>query len=153
MSKYLNKLITPLAFIALFLGLSTTSSFAENPPNVYVSLHNGGGYVAGLYYKKLGDSRFQSAGSWVSLGGNRMTPEIPKGSDFCVAVVIWSGSSYHNHYFHSEGNAPEWFNGTVGNANLWFSGVFSKPKWSYNGEQSAGLELYKSERERNACAP
>jgi hypothetical protein len=152
MSKYLNKLVTPLALIAIFLGLSTKSSFAENPPNVYVHLHNGGGYVAGLYYKKLGDSRFQRAGKWITLGDNAMTPEIPKGSDFCVAVVVWPGLSYHNYYFHTEGDAPDWFRGTVGNANLQFTGVFAKPKWRFNGEQAAGLELYRTERERNACA-
>lgn len=152
MRKYLKKLVTPFTLIAFFLGLSTTSSFAANPPNIYVHLGNNGGYVAGLYYKKPGESRFQSAGRWITLGDGIMTPEIPKGSDFCVAVVVFPTLSYHNHYFHSEGDAPDWFTGTVGNANLDFKGVVGSPTWSYNGAQSAGLELYKSERERNPCA-
>lgn len=146
MIKSFSNLVAKSAFIALLFGLSTSNTFAANPSNIKVNLHNGGGYVAGLFYKKVGASEYERAGNWLSLGGHSSTPVVAKGSNFCVSIVVMAGLAYSNYYYNSNGNTPEWLNEPVGNANLSFYGdlLFSGPKWYYNGTQSAGLIDYRT---------
>lgn len=155
MIKHLIKLVAQSTLTALLFGLSTTQSFAAgSPEKVYVHLYNGGGYVAGLFYKKSGDRTYQRAGNWKTLGGSVATPEIPKGSDFCVSVALPLGNGMHymNHYFHASGEAPDWYNYPVGNANLWFYGTIFGPKWEFNGTQSAGLTHESTKTQLSACS-